>query len=44
MIKKITLIFLVFCMMISCGRKGAPEYKDSEKETKIEIIPISKIS
>ena len=35
MIKKITLIYyLVYCMMFLVEKKGAPEYKDSEKETR----------
>ena len=32
MIKKITLALLLFCMIVSCGKKGDPEYKDSKKE------------
>ena len=32
MIKKITII-LIFCFFLfSCGKKGDPEYKESEKE------------
>ena len=27
MIKKITLALILFCMIISCGKKGDPEYK-----------------
>ena len=27
MIKKITFIFLVCCLLASCGKKGDPEYK-----------------
>jgi|TARA_B110001452_G_C14923315_1_gene322867 hypothetical protein len=27
MIKKITLALLLFCMVVSCGKKGDPEYK-----------------
>ena len=32
MLKKITLIFLLFCLISSCGKKGDPEYKSSEKK------------
>ena len=32
MIKKITLIILLFCAVISCGKKGDPEYMDPEKK------------
>jgi len=38
MIKKITLAFLLCCLLISCGKKGSPEYKDSEKKTKVQTI------
>ena len=38
MIKKITLAFLLFCIIVSCGRKAPPEYKDPEKKVKIQII------
>ena len=38
MIKKITLAFLLCCIIVSCGKKGDPEYKDSEKKVKIQII------
>ena len=35
MIRKITLVLLLCCMMASCGKKGDPEYKDPKKQTKI---------
>ena len=38
MIKKITLIILLFCAIISCGKKGDPEYLDPDK--KAEIIEV----
>jgi len=28
MIKKIMLSFLIFCVIISCGKKGSPKYID----------------
>jgi len=31
MIKKISLIFILCFFLISCGKKGDPEYKESEK-------------
>ena len=31
MIKKITLTFIFCFFLISCGKKGDPEYKESEK-------------
>ncbi len=36
MIKKITLIFIVCCFLISCGKKGDPVYKESLKKTNFE--------
>jgi len=42
MIKKITLALILFCMIISCGKKGDPKYKDSEKKTEIQNIIINK--
>ncbi len=42
MIKKIILVFILCCMIISCGKKGDPEYKDPEKKAKIQSIVINK--
>ena len=44
MIKKITFVILVCCILVSCGKKGDPEYKASNKEIKIPTIIINKIS
>ena len=33
MIKKLTLALVIFCTIISCGKKGNPEYKDSKIKT-----------
>jgi len=38
MIKKISLIILLFCTIISCGIKSDPEYRDTEKKVVIEKI------
>ena len=38
MIEKITLTLLLCCMIISCGKKGNPEYKDPEQKAKMKII------
>ena len=38
MIKKITLALLLCCIIVSCGKKGSPKYKDPKKETKIQTI------
>ena len=42
MIKKITLTLILCFMIISCGKKGDPEYKDPEKKTEIQNILINK--
>ena len=36
MIKKISLILVLFCVVVSCGKKADPEYKGSKKKTEIE--------
>ena len=41
MIKKITLIILLFCAVISCGKKGDPKYIDPEKKAKIREVLIN---
>ena len=43
MIKKITLILLLCCIISSCGKKGDPKYKDPEKKAKIEAAFINKV-
>ena len=42
MIKRITLVLLLCVILISCGKKGSPEYKKSEKEVKIQIFQVNK--
>ena len=44
MIKKITFVVLVCCILISCGKKGDPEYKALKEEIKISTIIINKTS
>tara|TARA_B100000073_G_C23488155_1_gene474466 strand:- start:109 stop:246 length:138 start_codon:yes stop_codon:yes gene_type:complete len=39
-IKKIILTLIISCLAVSCGKKGDPKYKDTNKEinkTRIEI-------
>ena len=43
MIKKITFVVLVCCILISCGKKGDPEYKDLNSKSDIQAIFIIKI-
>ena len=38
MIKKFTLILLLFCVIISCGKKGDPEYVDPNKKVEIKEV------
>ena len=38
MIKKISFIFLIFCLLASCGKKGDPEYKDPKQKAEKIII------
>jgi len=43
MIKKITLIMIFCFMIISCGKKGDPEYKDPKKKSDIQNVIINKV-
>jgi len=38
MIKKISFIFLICCLLGSCGKKGHPEYKDPKQKAEKMII------
>ena len=44
MIKKITFVILVCCSLVSCGKKGDPEFKAFDKDIKIPTVIINKIS
>ena len=41
MIKKITLIILLFCAVISCGKKGDPTFLDPDKKAEIKEVLIN---
>ena len=43
MIKKLILTLIVFFVIVSCGKKGNPEYKDPENKTEIQSFVIVKI-
>ena len=43
MIKKITLVVLLCCVIISCGKKGDPEYEAPEKKAKMQTILFNKV-
>jgi len=40
MIKKTTLLIVLCCLIISCGKKGDPEYKESKKMIEFNNIKI----
>ena len=40
MIKKISLIILLLCMLISCGKKGDPKYIDPASKAEIQKVLI----
>ena len=42
MIKKMSFIFLICCLLASCGKKGDPEYKDPEKKAEKIILLTNK--
>jgi len=42
MIKKISFIFLICCLITSCGKKGPPSYKDPEQKVEKIIILTNK--
>ena len=42
MIRKFALALILFCLLISCGKKGDPEYKEPEKKVKIQLLLINK--
>ena len=41
MIKKITLIIIVVCTIVSCGKKGDPKYIDPEKKVEVQKVLIN---
>ena len=40
MIKKFTIIILLVCAVISCGKKGDPKYLDPDKKAEIKAVLI----
>ena len=41
MIKKFTIIILLFCAIISCGKKNDPKYVDPDKKVEIKEVLIN---
>ena len=42
MIRKFTLALILCCILISCGKKGDPEYKESKIKKNMQLISINK--
>ena len=42
MIRKFTLALMLLCILISCGKKGDPEYKDSTIKKSMQLLVINK--
>ena len=38
MIKKIFFFLTLSCLIVSCGKKGDPIYKDPEKKTGLQTV------
>ena len=43
MIKIITLTLILFSLIVSCGKKGDPVYKESKAINKLQIIYKNKV-
>ena len=43
MIKKIILTLVLCCIVISCGKKGDPEYKEPKNNVKLQSFLIKKV-
>ena len=42
MIRKLALALMLCSILMSCGKKGDPEYKEPEKKVKIQLLLINK--
>ncbi len=42
MIRKFALALILFCILISCGKKGDPQYKESTIKENMQILLINK--
>ena len=38
MIRKFALALIVCCMLISCGKKGDPEYKETTMKINMQLL------
>ena len=41
MIKKFAIIILLFCAVISCGKKSDPKYLDPDKKAEIKKLSVN---
>ena len=41
MIQKFTIIILLFCAVISCGKKNDPKYIDPDKKAEIKKVLVN---
>ncbi|WP_435114095.1 hypothetical protein [Candidatus Pelagibacter bacterium nBUS_36] len=41
MIKKIFLTLILCCIIIACGKKGDPEYKDPDQKARLQSTLIN---
>ena len=42
MIRKFTLALIISCILISCGKKGDPEYKETTIKKNVQSLLINK--
>ena len=42
MIRKFALALIMCCILISCGKKGDPEYKESKIKTNMQLLLINR--
>ena len=42
MIRKFALALVLSCILISCGKKGDPEYKESRIKKNVQLLSIDK--
>ena len=42
MIRKFYLALMLCCILISCGKKGDPEYKESKFKRNMQLLLINK--
>ena len=42
MIRKFALALILCCILISCGKKGDPKYKETSIKTNMQLLSINK--